>query len=425
MRYKKFTLKNGLRIIVAPMKDTKTATVLALVKAGSRYENKKNNGISHFLEHMCFKGTGKRPRPLDISAALDGVGGEYNAFTGQEYTGFFAKVASRHQNLVLDVISDIYLNSKLDPAEIEKEKGVIVEEINLYLDQPMRHVAELFNELLYGDQPAGWSIAGRKENILKIRREDFLNYIAERYVSRNTLVVMAGAVNISEAREKIERYFKNIKTGNHKSASPVSESQKKPVALVHFKKTDQSHLSLGVRAFDYFDERKYALEIMSVILGGGLSSRLFDVLRNQMGAAYYVRTGSHLASDCGYLTTQAGVDNRRVPEALAAILKEYRRLKEENIPERELRKAKDHIRGGMVLNMETSDEMAVFLGGQEISLEKILTLKEIFRKIERVSAFGIRKLARDIFRPEKLNLALIGPFRDKSPFPKILNKAFS
>ena len=422
MRYQKYTLKNGLRIILAPMKDTNTATILALVKAGSRYENRKNNGISHFLEHMCFKGTEKRPHPLDISATLDGVGGEYNAFTSQEYTGFFAKVASRHQDLVLDVISDIYLNSKLDRVEIEKEKGVIVEEINLYLDQPMRHVSELFDELLYGDQPAGWPIAGRKENIPKIRREDFLRYIAERYISRNTLVVMAGAVNPSEAREKIESYFKVIKTNSHKPPRPVSENQKKPAALVHFKKTDQTHVSLGVRTFDYFDERKYALEIMAVILGGGLSSRLFDVLRNQMGAAYYVRTGARLTSDCGYLTTQAGVDNRRVAGVLGAILKEYRRLKEEDISQKELRKAKDHIKGGMILNMETSDELAVFLGGQEISLGKILTPEEIFRKIEWVSAADIRKLARDVFRPESLNLALIGPFKEseKDKFLKLL-----
>ena len=418
--HKKITLKNGLRIVLAPMKDTKTVTVLVLVKAGSRYENKKNNGISHFLEHMCFKGTEKRPGPLDISATLDSVGGEYNAFTGQEYTGFFAKVASRHQDLVLDVISDIYLNSKFEPAEIEKEKGVIVEEINLYLDQPMRHVSEIFDELLYGNQPAGWPIAGRKENILKIRRDDFLKYLAERYVSQNTLVVIAGAINSSTACKKIERYFKSIKAGSHKPPRPVSENQKKAAALVHFKKTDQTHLSLGVRAFDYFDERKYALEIISVILGGGLSSRLFDVLRNQMGAAYYVRTGAHLASDCGYLTTQAGVDNRRVPEVVAAILKEYRRLKEEDIPPNELRKAKDHIKGGMILNMETSDELAMFLGGQEISLGKILTLKEIFYKIERVSASDIRRLAREIFRPEFLNLALIGPFKDKNEFFKLL-----
>jgi predicted Zn-dependent peptidase len=369
---------------------------------------------------MCFKGTQKRPRALDIATLMDGIGAEYNAFTGQEYTGFFAKVDSGHQDLAMDVISDIYLNSKFDPQEIEKEKGVIAEEINLYRDMPARYVSELFQKLLYGDQPAGWPIAGEKENILRFKRENFLKYLAGHYSSKNTLVVATGAIQPKKILEKIKKFFAPIGAGAPLPKTKTEEKQNKPRTLVYFKKTDQTHLSLGWRAFNLFDERRYALEILEVILGGGMSSRLFDILRGQMGAAYYVSAGSNLMTDCGYITVRASVDNQRVPEIIKVILKEYRRFQKEPVPPKELKKAKEHIKGSAILNLETSDEWATFLGGQEILEKKILTPEEIFRKIDRVTAGDIQRLAREFFRPKKLNLALIGPFKEEKKFLKIL-----
>lgn len=418
--FHKTTLKNGLRIITVPQKTARTATVLALVGTGSKYEKKEINGISHFLEHLFFKGTKKRPTTLAISETLDRIGGIYNAFTGEEYTGYFAKVGDKHLDLALDWVSDIFLNSKLDPAEIKREKGVIIEEINMRFDHPIVYIQTLWQKLLYGDQPAGWDIAGTKEKVMKINRSNLLGYMKSQYVAKNTIVCVAGNIKTSQTIKKIKKYFSKIKTSQPLQKPKVFEGQIKPNLLLHERKTDQTHLYLGVRSYNLFHPQRYAQEILGIILGGMMSSRLFIKVRERLGIAYYINTSVSADTDTGYLVTQAGVDSKKIKPGISAILKEYKDISRKKVPEKELKKAKDYVRGKTTLLLESSNAKAFFYAGQELLERKILTPEAIFKKIDKITQDDILKVARDIFQPKKLNLALIGPFKEKKRFERIL-----
>jgi len=418
--FNKITLENGLRIITVPKSDSLATTVLVLVEAGSKYETKEINGLSHFLEHMCFKGTEKRPRSIDIASELDGIGAVSNAFTSHEYTGYFAKAESKYFDNILDVVSDIYLHPIFETKEIDKERGVIIEEINMYEDLPMRRVSELFSNLLYGDQPAGWDIAGRKEVIQKLNRDDFIKYQQNHYLANSTLVVVAGNFDEREAIKKIKETFLTVKIGEKSKKIATKEKQEKPEVLLKNKNSDQTHLVLGVRAYDIFDKRKYALEILGEILGGGMSSRLFQKIREEMGAAYYIHADSDLYTDHGYLAVSAGIDNNKIESVLSAILEEFQKIAREPIENKELQRVKDRIVGHLSLSLETSNQLANFLGGQEILTRQIITPEEIVKKIQAVTAEEITAVATDIFKNNKLNLAIIGPFEDKARFEKIL-----
>jgi predicted Zn-dependent peptidase len=417
--FKKMVLDNGLRLILVPQAQSLATTVLILVEAGSKYETREINGLSHFLEHMCFKGTKKRPRSIDISSELDGLGAVYNAFTSQEDTGYFAKARPEHFDKILDAVSDIYLNQIFDSREIDKERGVIIEEINMYEDLPMRRVQELFINLLYGDQPAGWDIAGRKEVIKKLTREDFLKYRDEHYLSQSSLVVVAGKFNEAEAIKKIKAAFGEIKSGKKTQKVKTLDYQVKPALLLKTKKTDQTHLVLGVRAFSLFDERRYILEVLADILGGGMSSRLFQKIREEMGAAYYVSADAELFTDHGYLAASAGIDHNKINEVIKAMLEEFKKLTLKEISQKELRRAKDHLIGHLIIGLETSDRLAGFYGAQEILTREIITPAGLIGKIQAVKSEEIGKIANDIFQNSKLNLSLIGPFKDSSQFEKI------
>ncbi len=419
-KHNKITLKNNLRVISVPMADALTTTVLVLVEAGSEYETRKNNGISHFLEHMCFKGTEKRLSSLDITSELDAIGAAYNAFTSNQYTGYYAKAQPKHFDEILDIVSDIYLNPVFNQGEIERERGVIIEEINMYEDLPMRRVQEFFTNLLYGDQPAGWDIAGKKEIIRRINRNDFIEYQKNHYLGKSTIVVVAGNFNEKEAVKKIENAFSGIRTGKKVQKLKTVESQKSPRIFLKTKETDQAHLVVGVRAFDIFDKRKYAVDLIADILGGGMSSRLFQKLREEMGAAYYVRADADLLSDHGFLIASAGVDNNKVSEATKVIIEEFERLIKEPVKKEELQRVKDRCVGGLIMGLETSDQLAGFYGGQEIITKKIVSPEETIKKIQAVKAEEVSAVAKDIFKSNKLNLALIGPFKEKPRFEQIL-----
>ncbi len=416
MNYTKTKLKNGLRVITVPMKDNPTVTVLVLVETGSKYETKRKNGISHFLEHMCFKGTEMRPSAHAISAELDGLGSQYNAFTGQEYTGYYAKSDAKHFKQIFDVVSDIYLNSTFPEAEMQKEKGVIVEEINMYEDMPHRHVQDLFMGLLYGDQPAGWNIAGTRENVRAMTRDDFVAYKKAHYVPKATTVIVAGKVKEKDVEREIARVFGAIKSSAKSVKIATKDTQTKPAVHVEYKKTDQTHLVLGVRTFDAYDKRNAALAVLGTILGGGMSSRLFIKLREELGVAYYVRAMNDNFTDHGFFEISAGVSNDRVHEVIREILAECARMADIPVVASELIKAKEYIAGNMKLELESSDAWANFYGGQEVMRKKIKTPEEIERLIRKVTAKDIQTIAKAIFTDKNLNLALIGPFEDKKPF---------
>ncbi len=420
MAFHKTILKNGLRIITVPQKSTQAVTVLALVGTGSKYETKDISGISHFLEHMYFKGTKKRPNPIAVSETLDKIGGIYNAFTSEEYTGYFAKVAAPHFETALDWVSDIFLNSTLKKEEIKKEKGVIIEEINMRCDNPMLHIQSLWGNLLYGDQPAGWDIAGTKETVNGVTRKKLSDYMEKQYVASNTIICISGNVSNSIAVEKAKKYFAKIrKTESFKSLS-VKDEQSKPKLLLNFRETDQAHLYLGVRAYNLSHPKRYSQQLLGVILGGMMSSRLFIRIREKMGAAYYIATDSSANPDTGYLAVRAGVDGKKIEKVISAILQELKKISREKVSPKELKKVKDCIKGKTTLLLEASDAQASFYTAQELLEKKILTLKQIFNKIDKVSSADILETAKDIFKTEQLNLAIIGPFKDKKKFNKLL-----
>jgi predicted Zn-dependent peptidase len=418
--FKKYVLQNGLRVVLVPQPKSLAVTALVLVEAGSKYEQKKNNGVSHFLEHLCFKGTKKRPTALAISSELESLGAVSNAFTGHEATGYFAKVRAEKLNHILEVISDIYINPVFDEKEIEKEKGVVIEELNMYEDTPMRKIGDLFISLLYGDQPAGWDVGGTKEVIRALKRDDIVKYRSMHYVAKATTVAVAGAFDEKKTLALIKRLFKDIPTSKKFSKPKTDDSQTKPAVLLREKKVDQTHIVLGVRAFDMFDERKYALDVLGDVLGGGMSSRLFQKVREELGAAYYVRAGSDLFTDHGFFAVSAGLDNTRAAQVIQAILEELRRISKEPVGEEELRKSKNHLIGQMMIGLETSDELASYYGQQELFFKKMITPKELIKKIEAVTAKDVLSVAKDIVKNNSLNLAVIGPFEGKKQFEKIL-----
>lgn len=423
MNFKKTIFKNGLRVITVPMKDNPTCTVLVLVETGSKYETKSLNGISHFLEHMCFKGTTKRPKGIDISKELDSIGSQYNAFTSQEYTGYYAKSDAKHFKKIFDLVSDIYLNSTFPSTEIEKEKGVIIEEINMYEDMPARHVQDIMMNLLYGDQGAGWSIAGEKENILAMKREDFVKYKNAHYVPSATTLVVSGSVSEKEVMQEVKKIFGSLKNNKKDKKLKTKEIQTKPQVLIKYKKTDQTHFVLGVRTFDLFYRDNAVLSVLSGVLGAGMSSRLFIKLREEMGVGYYVRAYNEAFTDHGFFQISAGVDNNRIEEVLKAVIGECNKLKTKLVHTEELEKVKECLIGNMKLSLESSDDIANFYGTQELLKKEIKNIDEKARQIRNVSAKQIQDMAKKIFQNNKLNLALIGPFdnkMDQNKFLKVL-----
>jgi len=420
MKFTKKVLLNGLRVVTIPMKDNPTVTVLVLVEAGSKYETKEINGLSHFLEHMCFKGTIKRSKAIDISKELDALGSQYNAFTAQEYTGYYAKSDARHFYQIFDVVTDIYLNSTFPETEMQKEKGVIIEEINMYEDMPNRHVQDLMMELLYGDTPAGWNIAGDKKNILNMKRDDFVAYKKAHYLPEATTIVVAGKIKEGDVMREVNKIFGDILPGKKAQKLKVKETQVKPKVLVKFKKTDQTHFVLGVRSFDLFDKKNATLSVLAGILGGGMSSRLFQKLREEMGVGYYVRAYNDAFTDHGFFQVSAGVDNKRIYEVIEAVLEECNKLRTKEVSCEELNKVKECLIGNMKLTLEASDDIANFYGGQELLKKKIESSEEKSDKIRKVTAKEIKSLASYLFKNNKLNLALIGPLKDKGKFLKIL-----
>jgi predicted Zn-dependent peptidase len=421
MKIKDQKLSNGLRFISAPLPGTRTATVLVIYKTGSKYENRKTSGLSHFVEHMMFKSTDRRPNASVIASELDSIGGEYNAFTSKEFTGYYIKADCAKFNRALDIISDMVLNSKFDNEEINKERGVIIEESNMYDANPMMKIEDIFEQVLYGDTPAGWDTIGFKENIKNWKSEDFINYFKSQYGTNSATLVFAG--NLPKDAKKIaEKYFSPLPKNKWQNKLAVKEKQNAPQLLVVNKKIEQTVFSLGVRAYKSGSKEEAAVKLLGVILGGSMSSRLFSEVREKRGLAYSVRATVEFYSDSGYLTAVAGVKNEKLEEALTAVLEEFRKIKEELVPAKEIKKSIDLIAGRLAIQLEASDDVANWYGFQTILREKIVSPEEFLKKMRAVTANDLQKVAQQIFRPERLNLALIGPMKDQKKLSAILQK---
>jgi len=408
MKYTKTTLKNGLKIITVPMKDSQTAIAMVLVEAGSDYEKKEINGLSHFLEHMCFKGTKNRTGD-DIKYELDSLGTESNAFTSNEYTGYYAKADYRKANKIIDLISDMYLNPTFPEKDINIERGVILEEINMYEDLPQRKVWDIFNELLYKDQPAGRTIIGPASNIKKLKREDFVEYYKKHYVPNNTVIVVAGKINEKDVIKDIKSKFSSVKKSILVKKPKTFEKQNKPQIKIFHKKTDQTHLVLGFHALDLYDKRNKTLALAATVLGRGFSSRLFTRMRDELGMCYYTRAMADSATDHGIFVVSSGVGNNRFKEAVKVIVEEFNKLKDLPISEKELQKSKDFFLGRIATGLETSDSLAMYYGFQELHHEKIEHPEDIVKKINKITDKDIKKVIKEIFNSKKLNLAVVGP----------------
>ncbi len=411
MKAKLKTLKNGLRIITVPMKDNPTATVMVMVEAGTRYETKENNGLSHFLEHMCFKGTQKR-NSKQIAYELEAMGAITNAFTWYDYTGYYAKGKSELYKKLLDVVADVYLNSTFPKEEIEKERGVICGEIDMYEDMPMQRVQEFFAESLYGDQPAGYTILGPKENIKSFTQDDFLNYHRTHYIAEKTIIVITGDIDTKEAEREVEKQFATISSGPRKEKKKITKQTGERL-LFKEKETDQVHLTVGLRTVPMQHPDARALGVLVGILGNGMSSRLFLRLREDMGAGYYVRARFPRGNDYGEFEVSTGTEPKRVKEVLTAIKEECQKLCKEKVSDEELNKTKTYLLGNLFIGMESSDDVASHFADQAILHQPLKSPKEIEKEIRNITAQDVLRVAKKYLRFDKMHLALIGPNKDK------------
>lgn len=419
--HKLITLKNGLTLITISMPHLDSVTTLVAVGAGSRYETKKINGISHFLEHMFFKGSTKFPTAEQISTLVDGIGAINNAATSKEFTYYWIKSAHTHIELASDILSSMIKESLMSKTEIEREKGVIVEELRMLRDIPSRIIWDLYERLQFGDQPLGWDLGGDEKTINSFLRDDFVKYMQSLYSPQNMALVFAG--KLPQDIEKLaENYFSDIPKGKLIKFAPFKKIKQTKVKLnIFYKMTDQANLILGVEGFDRYDNRRYAADVLSVILGEGMSSRLFIQVRERRGLAYRISASHNCYADTGIFTVYAGLKLEKVYEGLEVIYAELMQTVAEKVTEDELKKAKEMIRGRIALQSESTNFLAEYFGTNFVLERKIETFEEYLQHIEKLTAEDIKDAAKELFVKEKFNLQIIGPFKNADKFEKILN----
>jgi predicted Zn-dependent peptidase len=418
--FERQTLPNGLRLLTAPMPQAQSVSCFVMLAAGSRYETRETNGIAHFSEHMFFKGTERRPSARDIAGEVDSIGGEFNAFTSKEYTGYYVKCAAEHRDVALDVIVDMLRNSKFDSGEIDREKGVIIEEMNMYFDTPRDFVDGVYEELIYGaDHPLGWDIIGRKETVQAATRETFMGYLDQWYKPSRMVVGVGGRIG-DGLTERIQELLGDLPDGDTGSPLPAQPVPNGRRVNVHTKASDQAHVCVGVRSRPIVDPDRYVLMVLSTVLGGGMSSRLFTEVRERRGLAYYVFATNHAYTDAGSLYSQAGVDIDRIDDAVGTIAAELKQIAAEPVPEDELRKAKNFAKGRFVLQIESPHGLLMFGMRREVLEGSAPEPEEVLSGVEAVTAEDVQRVAQELIRDEAIRLAVIGPFEDAERFEKLL-----
>jgi len=417
--YRKTTLENGLRIVTSRMEHVRSVSVCLYIGVGSRYENGSEAGISHFIEHLLFKGTEKRPTALDISAAIEGVGGTFNGGTDKELTVFWSKVAQPHFHLALDVLVDMLLNSTFDPLEVEKERQVIIDEIGLSNDLPSQRVNMLIDELLWPGHPLGRDVAGSRESVTAISRDMMLSCLQGRYLPGNTVVAIAGDIDHNAVVADIARLLGDW-TGNHPRPSYLAyQPQPSPKICIEKRETEQVHLCLGLPGLSLSHPRRFVLDLLNVILGEGMSSRLFAEIRDKLGLAYSIHSYVEHLLDSGAVTVYAGVEPKDIETALRAIMEQLSLLREK-VPEAELVKAKELAKGRLMLRMEDSRAVSGWLGGQEVLSSRMYSVDEIVSIIDAITAEELKTLAQEILVEEQIRLAVVGPVRCDEPLDSLL-----
>src|SRR4030043_1437585 len=424
MDYQLDKLSNGIRVITVEMPTLESATVTYWVGVGSRFEHESVSGLSHFLEHMVFKGSKKRPSAKEISEAIDSIGGEFNASTSKEWTNFYIKARAGVIETAFDVLSDMVLNPLMKEEEIEKEKSVILEEIAMYNDTPMLKIGDVFENLIYQGNPLGTDISGTPETIKNVKRDDFVRYRGLHYYPENILVTVAGGSPEKDVLKLSEEYFRQLpKTGKKEEKPNDMIFQKIPKLILSKKKVEQTHVILGFKGEKVGAKRRFAESILSAILGGGMSSRMFIEVREKRGLAYAVKTSSEHYLDNGYLATYAGLEIKRADEAVKVMLDQYWGIADKRYPisAKELKKTKEYIKGNLALSLEDTKNVSAFFGLEELLLNKPITPEEVIREIDKVKVDEVVEVAKDFFKPQNLNLAVIGPYKDKNLFKKLLD----
>jgi predicted Zn-dependent peptidase len=409
--FQRMTLGNGTRVLTAAMDHAQSVSCFLMYAAGSRYERREESGIAHFAEHMFFKGTERRPTARDIATEIDAIGGEFNAFTGKELTGYYVKCAAETRDVALDVLVDMLRNSRFDGDEIEREKGVIVEEMNMYADTPRSYVGNVWERHMYGDQPLGWDIIGTEETIRAANRATFRGYV-DRWYRPERLVVGLGGKLGDGLHERLEELLGDIAPAETGAAEPVVLPDEGSPVRVHTKQSDQAHVVIGARSYPHGHPDRYAVQLLSTVLGGGMSSRLFTEVRERRGLAYYVFASHSGYTDAGSLVVRAGVDTARVGLAVETIATELRRIAEEPVDADELGKAQRYVTGRLVLGLEEPRGTIMF-GLRRLLLEgRTAELDEVVAGIEAVTAEDVQRLAGELIRPERMTLAGIGPLEE-------------
>ncbi|MEX1998012.1 MAG: pitrilysin family protein [Candidatus Andersenbacteria bacterium] len=414
-------LPGGLRTVLLPRQEGQTVTFLVLIGVGSRYETPRQSGLSHFLEHMFFKGTQRRPTTKEIAEAIENVGGEFNAFTSEEYTGYYVKVAAEYLEQGAEVVSDILLRPLFPQVEIDRERGVITEEIRMYTDTPMRHIWHLWQEALFGAHPLGRRIDGTLETVGTFMRKDFLQYTQRHYHTENAVVAVAGKFAEKQTEQLLKELLAPLARGKETSPKTVPKRLPQRRFLNEYRKSlDQTHMIVGVPGLSLTDPRRWAAELLATILGAGMSSRLFIQVRERHGLAYAVRTSTESYTDAGAVATQAGVRTDKADFALRLILQEYDRIMQEKVTADELAKAKQMLRGRMVIDLEETNTLALFAGLQELLTQRIDTPTTMWEKIEAVTPEQIQTVAQALLAPTQRVAVLLGPQKSTKEFSKQL-----
>lgn len=418
--FTKRTLASGLRILTAPMQGTNTLTVLVLCGTGSDYEMREQNGISHFLEHMFFKGTVSQPSAKLLREELDGMGAVSNAFTSHETTGYYIKAARTSADRALDILADVYRNSLLAEEEIEREKQVVIEELHLRRDTPTTHIWDLWERFLYGDQPAGWDTGGGEATIRGLDRGQLREYFNHQYVAANTAVIVSGSIDEEKTIARVTELFGGIRHFTPREKPALTESQGAPALFIEDRRTDQTHILVGFRGYDGLRRERHAADVLATILGGNWSSRMFSRIREQLGLAYDVGSDHSYYSNRGFLVTYAGIAHENTAQAIRAILEEYVRIRGERVPTDELARTRDFLKGRTLMSLEASNAVASFVGGEEMLTGKPLTPDEVFAIIDSITPEDIQAAAAELFRPERLNAVVLGPSPDAAKLQPIL-----
>ncbi len=402
-------------MVIEPMPERHSASVVLMFAGGSRLEDERLAGVSHFIEHLYFKGTQRRPSSKEIADAIEGVGGFINASTDKELTAYWARVPSEHMELGLDVLFDIVANSRLDPADVERERMVILEELRMYQDQPQDYVQNLFEELIWLDHPLGRDIAGTEESVSRLNREDILEYADAHYRLPNLVIGAAGSLDEERTLVEVKRGL-SLRPGLDGATPATSPAQlTSPRVLVRRRETEQAHICLGARALSYLHPDRHALDLLNTVLGEGMSSRLFLNIRERLGLAYDVHSFTQKHRDTGYIGVYIGVDPKKAVDAVNAVMGELRSLSESEVAPEELARAKEFTKGRLRLELETTNGVAFWLTYQELLLGGIKSIDEELALVDGVTALDVKRVADELLK-EPIQMAVIGPFARDSAF---------